>query len=234
VRRFLVPLARRLSEANLMARAVARRDPDLVLPPELVAAPRRAIVVAPHADDESIGCGGTLALCESAAVVLLTAPESRHQEALAACEVLGVPTLEALGFADGRVPDDEASAALLRALFERLAPDVVLVPWPLERHPDHAAAARLTARALVGTPTRVWCYEVWSPLDPNRLVDITSVATRKRAAIDCHASQVAALPYADAVLGLNRYRALLAPGVDYAEAFFECDADALLRLAPAR
>jgi hypothetical protein len=55
----------------------------------------------------------------------------------------------------------------------------------------------------------------------------------KHAAIERHASQVAELDYADAALGLNGYRSLLAPGATHAEAYLACDAQALLRLSEA-
>jgi LmbE family N-acetylglucosaminyl deacetylase len=233
VRRFLVPFARRVTEANLLARAVLRRDADLVLPPRVAPAPRRPLVVAPHPDDEAIGCGGVLALAADATVVFLTADGGRRAEAEAACSLLGVRRVEFAGHVDGRVPDDGPAVESLRALVVGAAPDCVLVPWPLERQRDHAAAARLTGRALAGTDVPLWCYEVWSPLDPDVLVDIGAVVDRKRAAIDAHASQVAALPYADAALGLNRYRSLLAPGSSHAEAFLTGDAASVLRLAGA-
>jgi N-acetylglucosamine malate deacetylase 1 len=109
---------------------------------------------------------------------------------------------------------------------------VLLVPWPLESQRDHAAAARLAARVVARMGSlAIWCYEVWSPLNPNRLVDISTVVDVKREAIGRHVSQVAELDYADAALGLNRYRSLLAPGATYAEAFLACDANALLRLS---
>jgi LmbE family N-acetylglucosaminyl deacetylase len=232
VRRFLIPLARRLSEANLMARAIARRDADLILPPAVVSVPRRVTAIAPHADDEAIGCGGTLALAAEASVIFLTAPGERRNEALASCEVLGVRETRFLDFTDGQLPETPGAEAALAEALRQLAPEVLLVPWPLESHPDHAAAARLAARVAkhVGGPA-IWCYEVWSPLDPNVLVDISSVVDVKREAIGRHASQVAQLDYADATLGLNRYRSLLAPGATHAEAFLACDAEALLRLS---
>lgn len=230
MRRFLVPLARRLTETNLMARAIARRDTDLVLPPRLVTAPGRVTAIAPHADDEAIGCGGTLALAGQASVIFLTARGTRRDEALASCEVLGVRETRFLDFVDGRVPETREAEAQLEEALRQLAPEVLLVPWPLERQRDHAAASRLTARVAARTGAAIWCYEVWSPLDPNLLVDISSVADEKREAIGRHASQVADLDYAEATLGLNRYRSLLAPGATYAEAFFACDAEALLRL----
>ena len=67
---------------------------------------------------------------------------------------------------------------------------------------------------------RAWGYEVWTPLVPTRVVDITPVWEKKQAAIVQHASQ---LGYGDLVhrtLGLNAQRSLyLARRARYGEAF---------------
>jgi LmbE family N-acetylglucosaminyl deacetylase len=231
VRRLLVPYARRITEANLFARAVLRRDSDLVLPPRVLPAPQRPLVIAPHPDDEAIGCGGLIALAERPSVVFLTGDGLRRDEAEASCAELAVGRVEFLDLVDGQVPDAGDAVGRLRELVAAVSPDCVLVPWPLERQRDHAAAARLTARALEGSELPIWCYEVWSPLDPDVIVVIDEVVDRKRKAIDCHASQVRTMAYADAALGLNRYRSLLAPGADHAEAFLTSDAVGVARLA---
>ena len=149
-------------------------------PPEVLRTPpgRRLLVLAPHPDDESIGCGGTLALAaaDGAAVhvVFLTdgrqgdpalralpdggvtrrAAETalasrRREEALAAMAVLGV---QAWTFADA--PDGAldtavaATAAVIAPLLAQLRPDVVLLPCFTDRHADHFAANRCLFAAV--------------------------------------------------------------------------------------
>ena len=66
-------------------------------------------------------------------------------------------------------------------------------------------------------------YEVWTPLIPNRLVNISSVIDDKRNALLEHASQLKELDYLDAALSLNRYRAaMFRKEPRYAEAFIYC------------
>jgi LmbE family N-acetylglucosaminyl deacetylase len=203
------------------------------MPPVLRTPPEPLLVIAPHADDEAIGCGGTLALARQATVVLLTGDDARRAEARTAAALLGVQ-LEHLYLVDGAIPDRGAvEEQQLRDVLQRLRPRCILVPYPLDRHPDHARTARLVAR-VVDDAAEIWCYEVWSPLDPNRLVDVTSVVDVKRRAIEAHASQTRDLDYVDAALGLNRYRALLASGADYAEGFFACSVDELRALSEPR
>jgi LmbE family N-acetylglucosaminyl deacetylase len=228
MRRFLAPVARRISDANLLARHVIRRDTDLTMPPVVGPPEEPVLVIAPHADDESIGCGGVLALAGRASVLLLTGDESRRAEAAEALEVLGVSDLECLDFRDERLGEETALSTRLHEAIASRSPRTLLIPYPLDRHRDHVA----TARAIAAAPPdcELWCYEVWTPLDPNRLVDITDVAETKRAAIEQHRSQVGRHAYADAAPGLNAYRALLAPPARFAEAYLSVTAEQLHQL----
>ncbi|MBK9180818.1 MAG: PIG-L family deacetylase [Acidimicrobiales bacterium] len=221
--------------ALLAVRSAVGSGP-LVAPPTA----RRAVVLAPHPDDESIGCGGTLALLADAGaevtVAFVTDGEAtvgatasavetaarRRAEAEVAGAVLGVAT-RFCGLPDGAVASrlDEL-VGVVAALAAELAPEVVFAPWPLDGHPDHRAVARALARAAVTLPAgaEVWGYETWTPLEPTRVVDVTAVVDRKREAIAAHVTAHQAFDVG-AMLGLNRYRSvhgLLGRG--FAEAFF--------------
>lgn len=148
--------------------------------PVLLPAPagRRVLVLAPHADDESLGCGGTLALaaragCSVRVLVLTDGREGydparlptaddagrqrfeqalaaqRLQEAAAACRCLGLPAPGCLGMPDGAL-ESAIGWALgpLSELLEDWQPEVVFAPFATDAHPDHQAAGRLLARAL--------------------------------------------------------------------------------------
>lgn len=133
---------------------------------------RRPLVLAPHADDESIGCGGTLRRYAdqgaSVQVAVITdgslgnreiralrdGPEReqamadlvalRRREALAATQVLGVQGLHFLDAIDGQLnPDDAALAQRLDDLLHQLRPDLVLLPFVADRHRDHWNTNRL-------------------------------------------------------------------------------------------
>jgi len=69
----------------------------------------------------------------------------------------------------------------------------VYAPWIGEEHADHFQAARLArlGLALSGYEGLALGYEVWSPLEPSWLVDVSEVWERKRAAVSEHASQLA-------------------------------------------
>jgi LmbE family N-acetylglucosaminyl deacetylase len=206
----------------------------------------RLLVLAPHPDDEVIGCGGLLALHlrdgRSVRVVIATDGSKatgatgddasyktlRENESRRGLASLGESaTIRFLKFPDRGL--DDAVAAPLREELLSFRPDIVCVPSPVEIHPDHIALSRAFCdliqrdeglHAELAT-TRVAFYEVSQPLRPNAIVDITEVAEAKYAAIAAHASQVALKDYVAYARGLNAYRAMtLPPETKAAEAYW--------------
>lgn len=150
---------------------------------------RSCLVVAPHQDDEVLGCGGSIALRRRAgqAVTVVWLTDGRHSqrsavvsppelaalrrtEATRALDLLGVaePDLHFLGVEDGTAREHvRALVSQVRALVEQVAPDDVLVTSPLDGHPDHVTAAEVVCLAVRGlSPApRVLTYPVWSWFD---------------------------------------------------------------------
>jgi LmbE family N-acetylglucosaminyl deacetylase len=159
----------------------------------------------------------------------------RRTEAERAAAVIGA-TPRFLGLADGglRAQVVELTAALRTAVAE-LEPEAVFAPWLLDGTADHRAVAKAVGGALAdgGGDVRpeVWGYEVWTPLVPNRIVEITSVIDRKRDAIAAHRTASLALDLR-AREGLGRWRTLQTlGGRGWAEAFLGTSADQYLELA---
>ncbi|HEY2090841.1 MAG TPA: PIG-L family deacetylase [Thermoanaerobaculia bacterium] len=201
----------------------------------------RLLVLAPHPDDEVIGCGGLVAqhlnAGNSVRVVVATdggqagVPAIREEEsrkALAllcgadpaglAAEVGGATQF--LGYPDRELAShrDELSQRLASILRE-YRPDLILVASPIEFHPDHLALATTFCELIQRDETlfadlavaKVAFYEVGQPLRPNAIVDITDVAEKKYAAIAAHESQLAVRDYVGYARGLNAYRAMTMP-----------------------
>ncbi len=205
----------------------------------------RLLVLAPHPDDEVIGCGGLVAhhLREGRPVRVVVATDGaqagasdvREQESRRALDVLGKNAeLEFLSFPD-RALGNEASARIREELLA-FRPDLVLVPSPIEIHPDHLALSRVFCELVQDDETlfadlavtRVAFYEVGQPIRPNAIVDITPVADAKYDAIAEHATQIAHRDYAGYSRGLNAYRAMtMPPDTRYAEAYFVVDLPSL-------
>ena len=171
----------------------------------------RVLVLAPHVDDEAIGCGGTLLLHRQAGdpvhVVYVLADvqrqEAREQEGN------NVGALLSARITHLRCPQHvEAVRDALTPLLVQERPDVIYVPWWLDNHEGHmvvnvAAGQVLEAGLNCG---ELWCYEVWTPLIPNRIVDITSVLDQKTRLFEQYTSQIAYKDVASMAVGLSRYR----------------------------
>lgn len=199
------------------------------------------LVIAPHPDDESIGCGG--ALCKHAeagdrvVAVFLTSGELglkqltreeawrvREGEARKAAKILGLAQVNFLRASDWSAGNDAKRLAKeLRSLFQREAPELIYLPHPREGHPDHKATLRIVRTALRGsgikTPT-LRGYEVWTPLpEHDHVEDITALMPRKLRALRAHRSQLGEFDYVRAARGLNEYRGALAGKCRFAEVF---------------
>jgi LmbE family N-acetylglucosaminyl deacetylase/glycosyltransferase involved in cell wall biosynthesis len=205
----------------------------------------RLLVLAPHPDDEVIGCGGlvTLHLRERRAVRVVVATDGaqagaadvRQQESRRALDALGGNAeLVFLGFPDRGL--DDSIAPKLREELLAFRPDLILVPAPIEIHPDHLALARIFCELVQRDETlfadlavaRVAFYEVGQPLRPNAIVDISEVAEAKYAAIAEHRSQLAQRDYVAYARGLNAYRAMtLPPETKFAEGYYVVDLPSL-------
>lgn len=209
--------------------------------PERVLRPTagRVLALAPHPDDEVIGCGGTLALhaAQGDEVSVLVAfdgaaglgpdagPRARRAEAVRGGDRLGVARYVFWDYPEGHEPSEVELVGAVRRLAEllrALRPDVVYAPWVGEHHLDHHVLARCArlAAALVGFGGELWGYEVWTPLVPTRVVDVTPVWDAKARALREHASQLARRDLVRAALGLNAQRSLYLSGrARYGEAF---------------
>lgn len=159
---------------------------------ERVGLHRRMLVVAPHPDDETIGCGGLIALARLSGVdvhvVLVTDGSASHpasrawppqriaaqrkQELVDALGLLGVhcaPTF--LDLPDARTPSLPANmriaaCARLSAVIAALSPDAVLTTWRREPHCDHRFSYELTRDAMHMAGCTAPCleYMVWTYL----------------------------------------------------------------------
>ncbi len=199
------------------------------------------LVIAPHPDDETLGCGG--AVCkhikdgDRVSAVFLTSGELglkhlparkaravREREARKAARLLGLSRVFFLRRGDWMLGEQVAATArALGPVLQAARPELLYLPHPGDGHPDHQAALPILRRALRGSrlpAPRLLCYEVWTPLAGFDVVlDITGFMPRKLRALRAHASQLKEFNYLRAIRGLNEYRGVLAGHCRYAEVF---------------
>jgi len=176
---------------------------------------RRALIVAPHPDDETIGAGALILKLRRAGahveVLVVTDGGASHRnsasfprprlirergrEVRRAVALLGVSAarLRLGGFPDGGLDTlDRAGRARLTRLVARYRRcDLIVMPVPDDAHPDHRDAAR-ACRRRYGWRRRIG-YGVWPRRRQRRATDALFVGTdraTKRVALSRHATQM--------------------------------------------
>ena len=151
---------------------------------------RSAVVVAPHPDDETLGCGGAIALLTQRNIpvhILVISdgtqshPNSKHYphhilrqlrkaETQEAVRRLGIPPTQVtfLGYPDTAVPHlenelFEQAVETCHRYLEQRAPDLIFVPWKNDQHCDHQATWKIIHRSLQtgSKPTHQLAYAIW-------------------------------------------------------------------------
>lgn len=213
----------------------------------------RAVVVAAHPDDETLGVSGLVQdlHADGTAVDLVVAtdgeaafPElsTEDRRALGRCRRAELAeSLSAQGLADVRVhwlglPDSGLAAhrdELILFLTDLLSDvDVCLAPWPGDPHPDHATAGEAAIAAAPAT-THCWSYPIWmwhwmdpgDPAIPQAFRHELDRARRERKAAGLAAFVSQLKP------GPNGEQPILEPDM---LRHFDRDAEVLFRQPPAR
>ncbi|WP_041276197.1 bacillithiol biosynthesis deacetylase BshB2 [Desulfosporosinus acidiphilus] len=134
---------------------------------------RHVLVVFPHPDDETFGCGGTLALFAKSGVPITyvcgtlgqmgrnmgkpffanreSLPKIREAELEEACKAIGIQHLIKLGLRDKTIEfeDPEPLINKIGEILREVRPSLVLTHYPgYAVHPDHNALGELTIKAL--------------------------------------------------------------------------------------
>src|SRR5436305_9741116 len=132
-------------------------------------------------------------------------PDERARERDSASAVLGLAWRETLGLTDTALGTDPAHREAVTTVVRKLRPRVLLAPYPLDRHPDHAATGRLAREAcfLAGVqkygranphvPERVYHYMLHEPFQPTFVIDVGAVWDQRMRAVAVYQSQFARL-----------------------------------------
>jgi bacillithiol biosynthesis deacetylase BshB1 len=168
-----------------------------------------------HPDDVELSCAGVLIKeklnGKKTGIIDLTqgelgtrgTAETRKQEAIAAAKILGVDIRENLEMADVFFQNDEAHQRKVISSLRTYRPEIIFCNAPSDRHPDHGRSAKLVADAAFLSGLKkieTGHAEPWRPkyvfhyiqdrfLQPDFVIDITTVFEQKLEAIRAFASQ---------------------------------------------
>lgn len=174
------------------------------------------LAIAAHRDDVELTCAGTLIRAvdqgHKTGILDLTQGETgtrgsaalRAEEAQKAAALMGVTERRNAGLPDAHLHNTDEARRVVVEQIRHFKPRVVILPYPVGRHPDHRIASELARDACFlaglakydapGVPHRphkilyTLAYRE-DPVKPSFVVDITPQMERKMAAIRCYASQ---------------------------------------------
>lgn len=174
------------------------------------------LAIAAHRDDVELTCAGTLLravdLGQTTGILDLTQGETgtrgsaelRAEEAMQAAKLMGVSERRNAGLPDAHLANTDEMRRVVVEQIRHFRPRVVILPFPVGRHPDHRIASELARDACFlaglakydapGIPHRphkilyALAYRE-DPVKPTFVVDISAQMERKMAAIRCYASQ---------------------------------------------
>lgn len=195
---------------------------------------KKILVVAPHADDESIGCGGLISLYGKQCDLLLltdgrkghTTDKYKNENELVSirklefkrvAEIADVNKIHFLDIEDGTVKQSKKKVCA----FDIKSYDYIFVPNRYESHTDHKAVFSIirTMKRKQHSKAVIFEYEVWTPLrHPTWFLDISSVVEKKKQMITQYTSQLADIDYVQKGLALSCYRGMF-NNTEYTEAF---------------
>jgi bacillithiol biosynthesis deacetylase BshB1 len=172
----------------------------------------------PHPDDVELFSGGALIKLKkqgySTAVVDLTRGElstngdvdTRLNEAETAKQILNLDIRLNLGLNDGSLDSSWENRQAIIKTVRSLQPKVCLVPYWVDRHPDHENASSLLKRALfdaglkkidtgqeVYRPKIIIYYILHNYVDPTFVVDISDEMDQKLDSINAYDSQFSSI-----------------------------------------
>lgn len=167
-----------------------------------------------HPDDVELFCSGLLIKLQkqgyTTGIIDLTkgelstngTPEIRQIETQEASLVLKISIRVNLGFEDGNIDNNKENRAEIIKYLRKLKPDIILLPYWEDRHPDHVASSKIIEDASFYSglskiitqqepfrPKMVLYYMMHTTFTPSFIVDISGEMDTKIKAIQAYASQ---------------------------------------------
>jgi len=191
---------------------------------------KNIVVIAPHPDDEVLGCGGLIIKslqnnCKISLIFLTSGLNSdrevRENEALKVASKLGIDDVTFLRINDGKV-FNELSFNKIKGKLESIKPDIILIPFIFDKHDDHISSNKFIPDIPSNLKIEIWCYQVYSTMSCNAYIDITDIAEEKYRAISMYQSQMNNFDYVNWNRGLNAFNSRYSHNKEkkYIESYF--------------
>ncbi|MCL2389658.1 MAG: PIG-L family deacetylase [Elusimicrobia bacterium] len=198
----------------------------------------KVMVIAPHEDDEAIGCAGTIIKYAREGghvetVFCTHENASRRKEAENSAAIMGSKKNHFLQYPLRSLSNESGFQDSLAVLFNQIEPDIVFMPFWFDNHKDHQAVSKALIKISkkISLDFMVYAYPVWLPIYPNVLIDISDEWKAKKAAIECYKTQLTGRDYVRIAKASAEYWAeVKKPKSGYFEAFFRASAKEYIRL----
>ena len=207
----------------------------------------QVLVLAAHPDDETLGCGGTIArfASEGSDVRLLIFTDGisarcsgdRRDQLEKVSKILGISEYKCFDF-----PDNMMDSVPLLSIVSKIEkyleesgflPDIVLTHSPFCLNVDHRAVYNSTITVFRGleqfNPIKIMSYEVlssseWNPVSgfmPNAYVNIANSFKKKVKALKVYSSEMRDHPHPRSIKNVKRVAKIHGSeaGIDFAERF---------------
>ncbi len=200
---------------------------------------KHVLVIAPHQDDESIGCGGTVIKHvntggKAEMVFCTSGEEKRMYETEQAVKILGAKTNHFLQFEIRSLYSNTSKLAeRFTELFDKIKPEIIFLPFMIDNHQDHIAVSKAFVKANKKKKINslVYAYSVWTTMIPNVVVDISQQWEMKKQAIECYKTQTEGRDYITMASSVSKYWAVVkGNNIQYCESFFKATAGEYISL----
>lgn len=203
---------------------------------------KKIIILAPHCDDEVIGCGGTilnyLSWGANITIVYCTLPREKEIAALRKREAMSIwNAIENVNLVfwpyndrelDKNIPDAINSAKEIIDIYE---PEAILLPWMIDSHQDHQSSFFIICEAIkaLNYQCDLHFYEIFYPVVANYIMNITNTFELKKDMMKKYKTQLR-INFLNSSTYINMYRAscLNLTAIKYVEAFFVLRSDCLI------
>ena len=197
---------------------------------------KKLLILIPHPDDESFGCGGTLFLISKIATIdfcIITdgsksddnvSSQDRYKELENVTAYLNIRKSFFLNIIDRTALininkiENEIRKILIKDKY-----DIIFSPSIFEFHPDHKATAKVAINLFYKKFIKnILFYEITFPQPiANLAINITDIIKNKQELMSFYPSQLSLNNYKEYTLSINKSRCLTLPNnVEYAEVFY--------------